>query len=225
MSLKQTHSPIVKPPATCLHTPPPPPTCTVVWAYQDPGRGLIMQAAVSLLRWGPPGDSSTASDWGCATEPDSSTNNTEKRMLMDQIRWVLRWEEGVQRRRRGCWQALLISCHSDEALCMWYLLCVFEREALAAQDYAPSYWHVFPPQRLEVWKMKEGCEQREGGAGKSDRWMDVWGYIQYIALFLSSSTSYAFPIFHLPSVTPPLSLTICLPQSHTLLQKRQHIKT
>lgn len=97
------------------HLPPPP--CSVVWAYQDPGiGGLIMQAAVSPLRWGPPGDSSTASDWGCATKPDSSSNNTEKRMLMDQIRWELRWEEGVRRRRGGRWQALLISCHSERGL-------------------------------------------------------------------------------------------------------------
>lgn len=35
--------------------------------------------------------------------------------------------------------------------------------------------------------MKEGCEQREGGAGKGNRWMDVGGYIQYTALFLYSS--------------------------------------
>ena len=78
----------------------PPPACNpppALWSGPiriQPERGLIMQAAVSPLRWGPPGDSSTASDWGCATESDSSTNNTEKRMLMDQIRWVLRWEGG-----------------------------------------------------------------------------------------------------------------------------------
>lgn len=114
-SLKQIQSPLVKPPTTCLNPPP------ALWSrpIRIQAERLIMQAAVSTLRWGPPGDSSTASDWGCATEPDSSTNNTEKRMLIVQIRWELRWEEGVQRRRGGRWQALLISCHSDEASCVW----------------------------------------------------------------------------------------------------------
>lgn len=113
-SFKQAPTPIVQPPTTCLHPPP------ALWSgpIRIQAEQLIMQAAVSPFRWDPPGDSSTASDWGCATEPDSSTNNTEKRMLMDQIRWVLRWEEGARGRGGGRWQALLISCHSDEASCV-----------------------------------------------------------------------------------------------------------
>ena len=64
---------------------------------------------------------------------------------------------------------------------------------------------------------------REGLAKAIDGWM--WEAI-YSTLLCSlySSISHAFPIFHLPGVTPPLSLTICLPRSHTLLRKRQHIK-
>lgn len=132
--------------------------------------GLIMQAAVSPLRWGPPGDSSTASDWGCATEADSSRNNTEKRMLMDQIRWELRGRErGGEEEGAGrhSWSAVIQT--RPRVRDSVYLLCMYDWEALAAQDYAPSYWHVFPPKCLEVWEMKEGCEQREGGAGKGDR--------------------------------------------------------
>lgn len=189
-----------------------------------------MQAAVSPLRWGPPGDSSTASDWGCATAPDSSTNNTQKRMLMDQIRWELRMrggEHGAEREGAGrhSWSAVI---HEGPCVCVSvYLLCACEREALAAQDYAPSYWHVFTPKCLEVWEMKGGCDRREEGLEK--QWIDGWMWEAIYSTLLCSfllPSNMPFPIFYLLRVTPSLSLTICLPRSHTSLRmKRQHIKT
>lgn len=169
--LKQTQSPTVKPPTTCLHPPNP-----ALWSgpIRILAEGLIMQAAVSPLRWGPPGDSSTASDWGSATEPDSSTNNTEKRMLMDQIRWVLRWEEGVQRRWWAGWQALLISRHSDEALCAMACICC---ACLSEKHWPPR---IMPPVtdmfslhialKFERWR-KRVNRGREALAKAIDGWL------------------------------------------------------
>lgn len=80
-----------KSPSTYLPTPHPNPSCLI----------LIMQAAVSPLRWGPPGDSSTASDWGCATELDSSANGAEGKNAngSNQMKAEMRGGSTEERRR------------------------------------------------------------------------------------------------------------------------------
>lgn len=139
----------------------------VILHLLHPPKILIMQAAVSPLRWGPPGDSSTASDWGCATQPDSSAHGAEEKNAngSNQMKAEMRaWS--VEERRRGgggrC-EALLIGCHSDSGpVCVIGPICcacLSGWEALAAQDCPPSYWHVFPPKCLEVYEMKRRSER------------------------------------------------------------------
>lgn len=143
----------------CLPPPASPPLLSGLGLWESRRSSWLCRQLSAPFRWGPPGDSSTASDWGCATVPDSSTNNAEKRMLMDQIRWVQRWEEGARRKRGGRWQALQISCHSDEALRARYgvfVVCVWVRST-GRPGLRPQLLTCFTS--MEPWsrEMKEEC--------------------------------------------------------------------
>ncbi len=179
-SLKQTQSPTVKSPATYLHPPP------ALWSgpIRIHAEGLIMQAAVSPLRWGPPGDSSTASDWGCATEPDSSTNNTEKRMLMDQIRWELRWGSAEEKRRALAGTPDQLSFRRGLVCAIACICCACLSETHWPPRITPPVTDMFSLQSaLKFERWRKGVNRgREGLVKAKDGWM--WEAI-YSALLCS----------------------------------------
>lgn len=208
-SLNPTWSPNVKSPSTYL--PPPPPRfwlCRQLSALQ----GEAPQATVQLLQTE-------------VVPPSLTVAHTarRKRMLMDQIRWKLRWEHGAWRRGEGRCKALVIGCHSDSGpVCAIECIgcaCLSGWEALAAQDCAPSYWYVFLQSALKFKGRTEGAS--EGGAGKKARWKDREGYAIHCSVLL---------FLHLTCVShllesPTLSLTLCLPRSQSSPQSRQRIRT
>lgn len=210
-SLNPTWSPNVKSPSTYL----PPP--------RAPPKILIMQAAVSPLRWGPPGDSSTASDWGCATEPDSSAHAAEEKNAngSNQMKAEMRaWSVERRRALRGTPDRLSFRLRPGVHH-RAYLLCLFEWVGSTGRPgLRPQLLACFPSK--VPWSLRD--EQREQAREVLVKMRDrrMWEAI-HSPLFCSfiPSSDMRFP----SSVSTSLSLTICLPRSQSSPQSRHRIRT